>query len=685
MKTSFLAVLAGLLFAGCDFPDRTAQAASANEGAIATNVTASPSGLIATSSSNSLSAPTNNPTPPTAPAELDLPSSTTEVIRLAHQQLGDGVVTNFIATIREPFQLNSDQIVYLRDVGVSASVIEALLVRQQQLELISSTRTEPKTEEKAPPTPAPQVAYASPIPPTPTQYPGGITETPQVEVGPAVPVEQPTAEAPAPVVNNFNFFYDSLAPYGNWITVPSYGFVWQPSCAVVTPGWRPYWNNGSWIWSDSGWFWNSNYSWGWAPFHYGNWFNSPGVGWCWAPGSVWGPSWVTFRYSAGFCGWAPLPPGCGWNSGVGLTWAGSGIGVSFGFGFSAANYCWTPTSCFAVQNCANFGIVGNQASHIYNNSQVVNNYVVGNNNTIINGGIDPGQIQKYSRSEIRKVQLADANSPTGSSSRMLSRPGSQGSQLAVYRPTVSQDSSAPRTVAARSEARTGSVSRGANLVTGDRSRLPLRGPESRTEPSTASRVDIPAGSGSPLGSPVRLLGRPGNQLTPASTTSPRASISAPSSPRANLSPSGRTQIDNRTSGYPGQIATEAPSRLEPRKAQPSFSPNPVASTGPARTPPTMTGNAARPSVATQGSARNPTTARTPPAMNRGQSFGTREAAVRPQVNSTRTFGPTQVSRPAYSAPSMSSGSRPQFSPGGGGAARPAGGGGGAALRPAARP
>lgn len=685
MKTSILALLVGLLLTGCDLSDRSALAASANQDTTTTNATNSPSNVVTVTP---VIEPLTTPTPPPVPpAELDLPKPVSEVIRLAHLQLGEGVLTNYIATLREPFQLDSDQIVYLRDVGVSPSVIEALLVKQQDLEPQSISKTEPKPEKPEdqvqPIPPAQQVAYASPVPPTPTQYPGGATDSPQIQVGPAVPAVPSASEEPAPVVNNFNFFYDSLAPYGNWITVPSFGFVWQPSCAVVNPGWRPYWNNGGWVWSDCGWFWNSNYSWGWAPFHYGNWFNSPGVGWCWAPGSVWGPSWVTFRYSSGFCGWAPLPPGCGWSSGVGLTWAGSGIGVSFGFGYSAANYCWTPTSYFAVQNCANFGIVGNQAGHIYNNSQVINNYVVGNNNTIINGGIDPGQIQKHSRSEIRKVQLADANSPTASSGRMLSRPGSTASQLAVYRPAVSQGSAAPRTVVARSEVRPGSNSGASSLLNGDRSRLPLRNQPTRSEPPSAQRVDIPAGSRSPLGSPARLLGRPANQVNAASPTSPQTAIAKPANPssaRANLTPPARTQVDNRYPRFPGQSQPEVSSRLEPRKSAPGIAPSAIASTGPARIPPTMNGLSSRPSVTAQGSARIQTAARTPPAVTRLQSTGTTEGVARAPINSTRNFGAAQGSRPAYSAPTMSSSSRPQFSPGGGGA-RPVG----AASRPAARP
>ena len=67
-----------------------------------------------------------------------------------------------------------------------------------------------------------------------------------------------------------------------------------------------------------GWYWMSDYSWGWAPFHYGRWFHHARFGWCWMPDTVWGPSWVTWRYSDDYCGWAPLPPGAIYRAGVGF-------------------------------------------------------------------------------------------------------------------------------------------------------------------------------------------------------------------------------------------------------------------------------------------------------------------------------------------------------------------------------
>ena len=103
------------------------------------------------------------------------------------------------------------------------------------------------------------------------------------------------------------FFYDGLAPFGQWVESPQYGWAWYPTGVEV--GWRPY-TDGHWIFTDEfGWYWESDWEWGWAPFHYGRWTFDDAYGWVWIPGSEWGPAWVTWRTGGGFIGWAPLPPG----------------------------------------------------------------------------------------------------------------------------------------------------------------------------------------------------------------------------------------------------------------------------------------------------------------------------------------------------------------------------------------
>ncbi|HUL60092.1 MAG TPA: DUF6600 domain-containing protein [Anaeromyxobacteraceae bacterium] len=103
---------------------------------------------------------------------------------------------------------------------------------------------------------------------------------------------------------SFDSFHESLAPYGDWVTT-SYGLAWRPHVAA---GWRPYYY-GRWEWTDEGWMWVSDEPWGWAAYHYGRWAFDPGAGWIWVPGYQWAPAWVSWRFSAGTVGWAPLAPG----------------------------------------------------------------------------------------------------------------------------------------------------------------------------------------------------------------------------------------------------------------------------------------------------------------------------------------------------------------------------------------
>ena len=108
-------------------------------------------------------------------------------------------------------------------------------------------------------------------------------------------------------------FYDDLSPYGDWVDYQNYGYVWVPA----EQGFRPYYNNGHWIYTTYGWTWVSNYNWGWAPFHYGRWLYDDAYGWMWVPGYQWAPAWVSWRGGGDYYGWAPLGPGMNINVNIG--------------------------------------------------------------------------------------------------------------------------------------------------------------------------------------------------------------------------------------------------------------------------------------------------------------------------------------------------------------------------------
>ena len=100
-------------------------------------------------------------------------------------------------------------------------------------------------------------------------------------------------------------FYAPLTPYGSWVEVSSYGRCWHP--AQVGVDWRPY-ENGEWVWTDCGWYWESDEPWSWACYHYGRWVFDPAYGWLWVPDVEWAPAWVYWRVAPDYIGWAPCPP-----------------------------------------------------------------------------------------------------------------------------------------------------------------------------------------------------------------------------------------------------------------------------------------------------------------------------------------------------------------------------------------
>ena len=71
-------------------------------------------------------------------------------------------------------------------------------------------------------------------------------------------------------------FDQSLSPYGEWVDLPEYGRVWRPYESNVGADFRPYATGGHWVYTDYGWSFESDYPWGWAPFHYGRWMVRPG-------------------------------------------------------------------------------------------------------------------------------------------------------------------------------------------------------------------------------------------------------------------------------------------------------------------------------------------------------------------------------------------------------------------------
>ena len=204
----------------------------------------------------------------------------------------------------------------------------------------------------------------------------------------------PSAEAQQSVP--LDFFYDNLAPYGNWQEVGDYGYCWQPYDVDV--GWQPY-SNGRWVYTDVGWTWDSYEPFGWAVYHYGRWANLNGIGWIWVPGTEWGPGWVSWRNSPRYVGWAPLPPEAQFFQNIGFSgW------VDDYYNIGPNNYRFVENQNFGSPRLNSVFIDQRQNLQIIHQTTNITNitYV---NNVAYNGGPGYDQQARQSAYPIQRYKL----------------------------------------------------------------------------------------------------------------------------------------------------------------------------------------------------------------------------------------------------------------------------------------
>src|SRR6266567_5874242 len=215
---------------------------------------------------------------------------------------------------------------------------------------------------------------------------------------------------------SFGYFYDSLAPYGQWFHHARWGDVWQPR--RVERNFRPY-SRGHWDYTDRfGWVWAADYEWGDIPFHYGRWVYDPYDGWLWVPGYVWSPAWVVYRRGGGYVGWFPMPPDDAflagdeiyrtnwdnWDRAYGyLDW----YGPRFGPNWLLSIGVFVDERHFADRDFNRFAPRPNELVNIINNTRNVTNYTTVNN-YIVNRSVDREQIQRASGRQIAAVPEREA-------------------------------------------------------------------------------------------------------------------------------------------------------------------------------------------------------------------------------------------------------------------------------------
>ncbi|HWD91317.1 MAG TPA: DUF6600 domain-containing protein [Verrucomicrobiae bacterium] len=290
-----------------------------------------------------------------------LPSGVQDAVKMKQAGLSDDVIVSQIKSSGATYNLTADQLIYLKNQGVSEAVIKAL---------ISGNGGAP-----APTAPPPTIA-TPPLAPT--------TPPPAPEPPPAPGVASaPTAPPPAAPGVSFEAFQAQLAPYGNWISVPGYGPCWEPAVAVADPLWRPYLDSGHWIYTDQGWSWQSDYPWGDIAFHYGRWFRHNGI-WAWVPGYDWAPAWVTWREADGYSGWAPLPPTAVYRAGLGLYYNG-GLALDVDFGLGPDDFTFVPYDHFWDFHLRTFFVPHDRVDFFFHHSHIMNGYHVDHGRFVVEG------------------------------------------------------------------------------------------------------------------------------------------------------------------------------------------------------------------------------------------------------------------------------------------------------------
>ena len=467
-----------------------------------------------------------------------------EVVRLAGSGVGDDVVLAYIQNSQAPFSLSADNILYLKDVGLSTQVTSAMLSHD------STLRGQP--QQYAPTAPAPAVPPGN----APSTY---NWQSPAVPTSPApeVPAAPVTAPPPAYVTSapaDVSYFYNDLSPYGSWVSLEGYGWCWQPRAVVISRAWRPYCDGGHWVHSDAGWFWQSDYSWGWAPFHYGRWYQHPRCGWGWTPDRVWGPAWVTWRAAGDCCGWAPLPPRAEFDVRLGWRFNGVSVGASFDFGLGVGAFAFVSFGDFCNHDLGHHCLPPARVTTIYRQTTVINNYEA-HNGTIVHHGIPIERVTAASRVPVPRATVRDWR---GGPERMPSR-----SAAVVYRPELKAPPRPVNMSAQKLDERHPVIQHApiAPVSTGRPSAFGRSGP---APGATPPRSAVEAPKASPWSSGAKPSSSPQYQPTPRSSQpSPTPSAPKTSSGSTSAKPAASSQSQSTSKTY--QPAPTVPSAPTPAR------------------------------------------------------------------------------------------------------------------------
>jgi len=255
---------------------------------------------------------------------------------------------------------------------------------------------------------------------------------------PSVPSAVPTPQPPSPDAS-YQAFYDYLSPYGSWIEMPGYGYVWQPMATVQDGRWRPY-TIGRWAYTDDGWTWISDEPFGWITYHYGRWMRTRTLNWVWFPGDQWAPAWVSWRFGNDFAGWAPLPPEARFDGATGIRqWADQQ------YNLGASDYIFVPAAEFGDESMADEAVPPDQEGPIYDESNNITN-IYSDGGAIICYGLNYDFMRSRSRLPLRpQLSLRRAGFRAGGNNGAVI----SGNILEVAAPRILGTPAAPKTIRGR--------------------------------------------------------------------------------------------------------------------------------------------------------------------------------------------------------------------------------------------
>jgi hypothetical protein len=500
---------------------------------------------------------------PPPPAAVSVSPLTADLVRMAESGVEQDVLIAFVRNSQGKFNLTADSILYLKDEGIPSPVVTEMLNHDKMVDNTAPGSTYVYDQR----------AYAAS---NPTLPPPPVTE--QVPPPPQAPPEPEVVSPPQPVVApapayvsdappQVSYFYNDLSPYGTWVNLDGYGWCWQPRVLVINREWRPYCDGGHWVATEAGWFWQSDYSWGSVAFHYGRWHHHERAGWVWFPDTVWAPAWVVWRNEGEHCGWAPLPFRAEFDLRSGFRYNGVGVRADFDFGLGAGLFTFIAIRDFGEHDYVHRRLPPTEVTRIYNNTTIINNYVVNENHVVVNRGIPKERVEEVTHTKFTPVAIH--NEPDRRDGAHVAPVG------VVYKHEIKAPAAPVHMVAQKVDDRHPVVQHAAIVPPKDERKLGFT-------PGNTPRVQPPNYR---LGNDGNTP-RPQNTLTPNTRQPAPASQTAPANPPPTLGATRQNQPVNQQHLYTppanGQPAALRPAPNYPNTHQPG-----VTQTAPANPPPNL--------------------------------------------------------------------------------------------------